>query len=130
MNALLSIKPKYVESIMKGSKKYEFRKSNFKKKDIEKVFIYSTSPIKKIVGSFEIARVIEDHPIRLWNQLFMFSGLDYEDFFNYFKKLNRGFAIEIDNIDEFECPIDPEDLIPSFVPPQSFRYLDSSVFIC
>ncbi len=43
MNVLLSIRPKYVEEIIKGNKRYEFRKSIFKK-NVEEVWIYATSP--------------------------------------------------------------------------------------
>jgi len=127
MNALLSIKPTYVEAIIRGDKRYEFRKSIFKNKNIEKIFIYSTAPVKKIVGSFGIGRIIEDHPKRLWNQLHRFSGLDDTEFFSYFRGVERGFAIEIDSVEEFESPIDPRDLLPTFVPPQSFYYLDSRI---
>jgi len=129
MNALLSIKPKYVESILKGDKRYEFRKSIFGKKNIAKVYIYSTAPVKKIVGTFEIGRIIEDHPKRLWNQLNRFAGLDDVDFFNYFKSVEKGFAIEIEKVEEFENPIDPWNLAPSFMPPQSFCYVDSGILL-
>jgi len=127
MNALLSIKPTYVQAIVKGDKRYEFRKSIFTKKKLEKVYIYSTAPVKKIVGSFRVGRIFEDHPERLWNQLKRFSGLNYIEFFRYFEGKERGFAIEIESVEEFKNPIDPKDFIPNFVPPQSFYYLDSSI---
>ena len=129
MNALLSIKPKYVEAIVGGSKRYEFRKSIFTAKIIEKVYIYSTAPVKRIVGAFGLRRIIEDHPKQLWNQLHKFSGLNDAEFFSYFSGAERGFAIEIDSVEEFENPIDPRDLVPSFVPPQSFCYVDSCILL-
>ena len=127
MSALLSIKPKYVEAIVKGYKRYEFRKSIFRKEKIEVVYMYSTTPVKKIVGFFRVGRIIEDHPERLWNQLKRFSGLNYIEFFRYFEGKERGFAIEIKSVEEFKTPIDPRDFVPNFVPPQSFYYLDSSI---
>ena len=58
MNVLLSIKPKYVKGIMNGNKRYEFRRSIFRcREDIELVYIYSTSPVKKIVGVFTIKSI-------------------------------------------------------------------------
>jgi hypothetical protein len=51
---LLSIKPKYVKSIIEGDKRYEFRKTIFKNREINRIYIYSSSPVKKIVGTFEI----------------------------------------------------------------------------
>ncbi len=127
MNALLSIKPKYIEAILRGDKRYEFRKSIFRDRKIGKVYMYSTAPVKKIVGTFRMGRIIEDHPECLWKQLQRFSGLDNAEFFRYFSGIKRGYAIEIANVKEFETPIDPRDLIPGFVPPQSFCYMDFSI---
>jgi type I restriction enzyme S subunit len=126
MHALLSIRPKYVEAILDGEKKYEFRKSIFKKdNNIEKVFIYSTTPAKKIVGAFQIGGIIEDHPSNLWNKLSAFSGLKSLEFFKYFSGNEFGFAIKIINLERFDNPIDPHSIIPNFKPPQSFYYLKS-----
>jgi type I restriction enzyme S subunit len=57
MNVLLSIKPKYANQIVKGNKKYEFRKSVFKNRDLEMVYIYSSSPVKRIIGAFAIKMI-------------------------------------------------------------------------
>ena len=61
MNVLLSVKPKYAELIMMGCKKYEFRKVIFSNKHIDLTYIYSSSPVKKIIGTFRIGDIIEDH---------------------------------------------------------------------
>ena len=125
MDALLSIKPKHVKAIVNGKKRYEFRKSIFKNRNIEKVYVYSTAPVKKVVGSFRIGRIIEDHPKRLWARLKKFSGLNDKEFFAYFGDNEKGFAIEIEGVTQFQNPIDPRNLIVNFVPPQSFCYVDS-----
>jgi len=125
MNVLLSIKPKYVKEILKGKKKYEFRRSIFRyREEIEMVYIYSTSPVKKIVGKFTIEDIIEDHPKNLWESFRDFSGIEGEEFFNYFGATKKGFAIKIGELEVFKNPIDPKLITPSFVPPQSFRYID------
>lgn len=129
MNVLLSIKPKYVDKIVSGNKKYEFRKSIFRcSEDIDVVYIYSTSPVKKIVGMFTIENIIKDRPNNLWNKLKKYSGVEEEDFFNYFKNHNIGFAIEIENMELFEKPFDPFQEIPSFKAPQSYYYIDEQYF--
>ena len=46
---LLSINPEHVENILDGTKKYEYRKKSCKK-DIDRIVIYSTHPVKKVVG--------------------------------------------------------------------------------
>ncbi len=124
MNVLLSIKPKYVEEIKKGNKKYEFRKKGFSKKSINEAYIYSTSPVKKIIGFFKIKNIIEDHPKNLWENYKDFSGISEDEFFKYFENREVGFAIEINKFKMFDDPIDPVHIIPNFVAPQSFRYID------
>lgn len=123
MNVLLSIKPIYVNEILAGKKKFEFRKAIFKKKDISKVFIYSSSPVQKIVASFEIARIIENSPQKIWEKCWKYAGIPKEDFFEYFKNSDVGYAIEIKNLEKLSEPIDPYLLEKDFKPPQSYCYL-------
>ncbi len=125
MNVLLSIKPKYVEAIMNGEKRYEFRKTIFRNKNTKRVYIYASAPVKKIVGSFLIGNIIEDEPERLWEEFNKFSGISDVEFFNYFNGKDRGFAIEIETVEEFDTPIDPRETIQNFVPPQSFFYIET-----
>lgn len=122
MDVLLSIKPKFAEAIIDGRKRYEFRKSKFAKKDINRVYIYATSPVKKIIGTFKISNIIEDRPSALWDRLKDYAGISEEEFFDYFGSKETGFALEIKDVQKFENPIDPRALIPNFVPPQSFHY--------
>jgi type I restriction enzyme S subunit len=123
-DVLLSIKPKYVKSILSGDKRYEFRKTIFRNRGINRIFIYSSSPVKKIVGSFEVGEILEDHPVDLWVRVREDAGIDDRDFFSYFAGKSRGFAIEIRNLRKFSTPIDPWEMMPGFVPPQSYCYVD------
>jgi type I restriction enzyme S subunit len=125
MNVLLSIKPKYVEKIVNGEKQYEFRKRIFRNKNVKKAFIYSTAPTKKIIGEFDIGNIIEDNPIRLWTELQEVSGISEKEFFDYFRDINKGFAIGIEKLNIFDEPIEPNELIGGFSPPQSFCYVNS-----
>lgn len=128
MSVLLSIKPKYVKAMIKGNKKYEFRKSIWKtKKKINRVYIYSSAPIKKIIGIFTIKDIIEDNPSNLWIKFGEFSGIQEDEFFNYFKSSKKAFAIEIDAIEIFKKPIDPFREFSNFKPPQSFYYINENV---
>ena len=54
MKVLLSIKPEFVEKIFNGTKKYEFRKSIFKNKNIDTVVVYASSPWQYVIGEFKI----------------------------------------------------------------------------
>lgn len=124
MNIILSIKPKYVEKIIAGEKQYEFRRTIFKRKYIRKAYIYSSSPTKKIIGSFMIGDIIEDHPQHLWDQLSMVSGISETEIFDYFSDKEKGFAIKIDQQQLLDDPLEPQLLISDFTPPQSFSYID------
>ncbi len=128
MDVLLSIKPNYVKEIINGNKKYEFRKTIFNKhKEVIKIFIYSTSPQKKIVGHFKIGEIVKDAPEELWKKYKDISGIEREDFFSYFNGYIEGFAIRIDSLHIFDEFIEPEDFMENFVPPQSFRYLHTTL---
>ena len=125
MNVLLSVKPKYAEEIISGRKKYEFRKSIFKREDIKKMYIYSSSPVKKIIAIVDIVGIVSDSPQELWEQCHEDAGISESDFFSYFKKSDIGYAIKISNVLEFSTPIDPY-IDEDFRPPQSFYYLPMS----
>lgn len=124
MDVLLSIKPKYVKSILEGEKRYEFRKAIFKNRSVDRVFIYSSAPVQRIVALFEISTILEDHPDDLWDKVHDYAGIDDTEFFSYFAGRSRGYAIGINNLQEFDEPINPKERIPGFVPPQSYCYLD------
>ena len=49
MKVALSIKPEYVAEIKAGRKRFEYRKAIFKQK-VEKVYIYGSAPVSKVVG--------------------------------------------------------------------------------
>jgi len=58
MDIILSIKPIYADAIFRGDKFYEFRRkiwnlNNFNVKN-DKIFVYSTAPVSKIIGEFNI----------------------------------------------------------------------------
>jgi type I restriction enzyme S subunit len=118
------MKPKYVKSILEGGKRYEFRKTIFKNREINRIYIYSSSPVKKIVASFVIGDILEDHPVDLWDTVKEYAGINDRDFFTYFEGKSRAFAIEIQNLLELPDPIDPYETMPGFVPPQSYCYMD------
>lgn len=128
MRVILSIRPKHIREIINGTKRYEFRKVMFKDRSVCEVYVYSTSPVKKIIGKFKVGKIIEDRPENLWEQLREYSGLTQEDFYAYFSGKDKGYAIEIINFELFEEPIDPKKLNPTFVAPQSFQYIDDSAF--
>lgn len=125
MKVLLSIKPEFVQQIVNGNKKFEYRKRIFKQ-DVESVIIYSTMPVGKIVGEFKIGEIINDSPEEIWNQTYNFSGITEDFFMDYFSDRVEGFAIKIKDFFQYKSPIDPKDIFKNFVAPQSFKYIRSN----
>ncbi len=124
MNVLLSIKPKYVNKIVNGNKRHKFRKSVFRKRgNVDRVYIYASSPMKRIVGAFTIKTIMEEHPEELWRLCKKFSGISEVEFFDYFRDKDDGYAIEIGMFELFD-PMNPRDCVPDLSPPQSFCYTD------
>lgn len=126
MNVILSIKPNYADAILSGEKRVEFRKTLFKK-EVDKVFIYSSSPIKRVTGYFTITEIVRNSPQNLWEQFGAVGCINEEDFFKYFENKEIGFSICIDKVNRFASGIDPYKEIKNFMPPQSFFYYDGII---
>jgi len=124
MDVLLSIKPKYVKALIEGEKRFVFRREIFKHREVNRGYIYASSPVKKIVAMFDIGDILEDDPVHLWDNVKDYAGINDLDFFQYFKGKSKAYAIKIQHLQKFDHPIDPWKTLPRFVPPQSFCYLD------
>lgn len=122
MKVILSIKPEYANKIFDGTKKYEFRRAIFKNPDVKKVVVYSSSPVQKIIGEFEIDCIISYELEKLWNKTKKYSGISEGFFLQYFADKELGFAIKIKNAKLYRTPkCIREDY--NLFPPQSFLYL-------
>lgn len=66
-----------------------------------------------------------DRPSALWHRLKDDAGISEEEFFDYFRNHEVGFAFEMVDVEKFEKPEDPKIIFPNFVPPQSFCYIES-----
>lgn len=125
MKVLLSIKPEYVDRIFSGTKKYEFRKSTFKKSNVKTIVVYATMPVGRVIGEFEIEEILKDRPQELWNETKQFAGVSEDFFFEYFSGRENGVAIKVGNIIKYDEPKMLQELGPSLTAPQSYRYLHS-----
>ena len=127
MNVILSIRPTFCKMIFSGQKVYEYRKQIFTRKDVDKVYVYATKPICKIVGYFTIAAMIEDNPTEIWKITHKGSGITKEYFDAYFRGCDMAHAIAIGEVVKFDTPIDPKEVIKNFTAPQNFLYVDSDL---
>jgi predicted transcriptional regulator len=123
MKVLLSIKPEYADKILSGEKKFEFRKSIFKRTDVTAIIIYATMPVGKVVGEFEIENILSDRPEEIWYQTKEASGISKFFFDAYFLNREKAYAIQVKNVKSYKTPMDLGDLKQGLKAPQSFAYI-------
>lgn len=124
MKVLLSIKPEFAFKIFEGTKKFEFRKSIFKNKDVKTVVVYASSPVQKVIGEFEIEQIINHELEKLWSLTHDFSGISKDFFDQYFAEKKEGYAIKIKRTKKYSIPKNLKEEYNLF-PPQSFAYIPS-----
>lgn len=120
---LMPINPKYVGEILAGRKKYEYRKIKPKRNDLDKMIIYSTSPIMKVVAEVDIKGILEENPEKLWEMTKNESGITKEFYNEYYKNRTTAIAYELGTIKIYDKPKNLGDIGINYVP-QSFVYLD------
>lgn len=119
---LLSINPNHVENIMNGTKKYEFRKIACKR-HVDKILIYSTNPVMKIVGEAEVEDVLIDNPEIIWKKTEKKSGIDKVFFDKYYDDREQAVAYKLKNVIKYREPKDLKDYGINSAP-QSFQYIE------
>lgn len=125
-DVLFSIKPKYADKILDGHKTVELRR-RFTNSEVtgSLAFIYSTSPVRELVGYARIRDVRRLGIREIWREYRDVAGVEKGDFDSYFHGLKEGYVIVLDQ------PTRLADGVPiaklrerfGFSPPQSFRYV-------
>lgn len=122
---LLSIKPEFASAIFSGEKLYEFRKAVFRNRSINKVYVYASAPVSRVIGHFFISEIIEGHPRNLWEETSYGAGISKKYFNEYFANRNLGYALRVMNAQLFKESQDLKEMFGIRHPPQSFRYVPS-----
>ena len=122
---LLSINPRYVERIMSGDKIYEYRKIQCKK-NVDKIVIYSTSPVMKVVGEADVADILIDEPQAIWKITEKKSGIDKAFFDMYYAGKKQAVAYKLKHIVQYDVPKKLSEYGIKMAP-QSFCYVDGIV---
>lgn len=121
MDVLLSIKPEFVKEIFSFDKLYEYRKSIFKR-PVERVYIYSSSPVQLVVGHFRFNTILSDSVDEIWRLTHLRSGISADYYYRYFQGHERAFAIPICHLIEYHTPL-PLSAFGIKYAPQSFCYV-------
>lgn len=116
-DVLMSIRPEYAEAILSGKKTFELRRRKPSFAAGSRVIVYSSSPDRQLLGTFEAGRVHEASPQELWQTVSKTAGVSREKFDAYFEGCALAYAIEVKA---------PTRLKPSPLrmrPPQSYLFL-------
>ena len=121
MKIIVSINPEYVDKILSGEKKFEYR-TRVAKQQVDTLIIYATKPIMKVVAEVEILEVITTSPEELWNQTKHQSGITKAFFDKYFKDKQVAYAYRLGEVKVCERPKYLLDFGLRMAP-QSFAYV-------
>ena len=123
---LLSLRPVYADLVFNGLKRAELRRTIAHQMEGRDVFIYVSSPVRRLRGGFKVDKVWAGSPESVWNQVSAFAQVDRETFDSYYAGRSVAFALGISSVWEYKNPPSLSILrkrFPQFVVPQSWRYL-------
>lgn len=124
---LISIKPKYVDLILSGLKRVELRKRIGNEFIVgTRIFIYSSSPVKMIVGAAVISDVSRGLPSDLKGSLLNDAKISVEEYDAYFKGCSEVYGVWLKDVTVLRQGV-PLEFIRrvGMVPPQSYSYIRS-----
>lgn len=120
---LISIKPKYTDLILAGTKQVELRKRSAKIRAGTRILIYSTSPRKALVGEAFIGFVAALPIEELFAQYGVLACVSRVEFETYYASDREGVALGLELVTSYAEPIGLDrlrDLQHGFRPPQSY----------
>ena len=88
---IFSLKPAWAEKILSGEKKVEFRKSVCTE-SVDRILLYETSPVRKIMGEVCVDVIISGAPEEVWEKLGDKAAMTKREYDRYYLKRNRAVA--------------------------------------
>lgn len=121
---VFSIKPTFVERIVKGRKRVEIRRRFSNKWKGSNVLLYASAPLRHFVGEATIGEVITKTPETIWSDWKEELGCSFDEFSSYCGRAPQVSAIIFTEVRPFKDPI-PQIQIEHLVQeelkaPQSF----------
>ena len=121
---LLSVKPRFAQAILDGTKRFEFRRALYRCPNVHTVVLYASSPVQRVIGEFSVAAVLALAPDALWRATHRYAGIDRDYFDAYFGGRDIGFALKVGSTRRYRTPLSLRRDLRIAVPPQSFCYLN------
>lgn len=106
MNRLISVKPRFADAIIAGSKTVELRRRPLNVVKRSRLVFYATAPVKAIVAVATVAALDFGTPEELWERYGPVLALSKEEFDNYFtNNEERGYAYLLNSVRELPKPV-------------------------
>ncbi|MCU4120995.1 ASCH domain-containing protein [Variovorax sp. N23] len=123
---LISIKPRFAEQILTGAKTVEFRRV-WAVEPVGLAVIYSSSPVKRLVGVVEVDGAVVASPSTVWIRCSSRGpGLQRKELMEYFAGKAKAYGVLLGEVALPKKPVAPKSLFKDFRPPQSYRYLSTT----
>src|SRR6478735_2562968 len=107
---LLSIRPRFAELILNGTKTVELRRSLVKASAGDRMLLYVSSPRSSVVGYFDVQAVESGTPQKLWMLVRDKCGLSRKEFNDYYVEAKSAVAIFLSNPKLLKKPIPLSEL--------------------
>lgn len=123
---LISLEARHAENILAGTKQVELRRRTMKIMPGAVIWIYVKLPVGSIVGRAVVKANESLAPAKLWQRHEKTCGLSRKEFFGYFKGVEKGTALILENTMRLQKSLSLEslrELDEFFQPPQFFSRL-------
>lgn len=127
---LLSLKPRFAMSILNGTKTVELRRVAPTVEPGHIVLIYASSPVRQLLGKCRVVSLDVGPKSAIWERYGSQCGVTEAEYEAYFEGVQDAVAIVVDSPCTLQEPPSLATLrnrMAGFRPPQSFRYLSSSM---
>lgn len=128
-DALISIKPEYVDKILNGQKAVEIRTRKVTLQNNNRLWIYSTLPKGSIQAVAYIQHIDFDSPKSIWKKYSKSLGIQKNDFDRYVNGSNKISAIVTKKIIRLPSEITLDkmrSIVPGFHPPQFLKFMSEN----
>ena len=128
-DALISIKPIYVDRLIKGKKGVEIRSRHVNLLPNSRLWIYSTLPKACVQVVACIDRVEIGVPTSIWNKYGSSIAVSKKKFYHYVNGASEISAIIVKQTWKLPCDISLQSLrdkVPGFNPPQFLKYMNET----
>lgn len=122
---LMSLRPRFAQAILDGSKTVELRRTRVSAQVGTTIIIYASAPIMSVVGIARLTSVDTDIPARLWRRHRKNLALSRSEFDAYLGGTEAATCLTLDSPQTLQTPYELAWLRDhaEFRPPQSYRYL-------